>query len=280
MENADTLVADRLATPPLSSMADGDSDQQSRPFVGRWNHLVSTTNWEKGRIISEWRQALIELDQPAREYADETWARLVGAVTGGHVGRLRRVYGRFGATHDEYPGLSWSHFHSALDWDDAEMWLEGAVLSKWTVSQMRHRRWTATGALASERPLDEQIVIAELDEDVAAVADEERDSRAVADRSSEVHDGPILEGPDFGDADDATAYARSDEPEDEADEPVSAVRPFANLAPLPDDMAEAFEALKLAILRHKTADWRDISLDDVLAALDALKDLARAPSID
>ena len=33
-------------------------DQASRPFVGRWNQLVSDTNWEKGRIIQQWREAL------------------------------------------------------------------------------------------------------------------------------------------------------------------------------------------------------------------------------
>ena len=27
-------------------------------FVGQWNRLVSTTNWEKGRIICQWRDAL------------------------------------------------------------------------------------------------------------------------------------------------------------------------------------------------------------------------------
>ena len=29
----------------------------SDSFVGRWNTLVSTTNWEKGRIIQQWREA-------------------------------------------------------------------------------------------------------------------------------------------------------------------------------------------------------------------------------
>ena len=33
----------------------------TQPFVGRWNRLVSTTNWEKGRIILQWREALQEI---------------------------------------------------------------------------------------------------------------------------------------------------------------------------------------------------------------------------
>lgn len=57
-----------------------------QPFVGQWNGLVSTTNWEKGRIISQWRAALIEAGAPSTEYSDEAWASRVGGVTAPHVG--------------------------------------------------------------------------------------------------------------------------------------------------------------------------------------------------
>jgi hypothetical protein len=58
------------------------------------------------------------------------------------------------------------------------------------------------------------------------------------------------------------------------------VRPFEHLPELPDDVAEAFEGLKLAILRHKTDGWRDLSAGDMLTALDALKALVTAPSTE
>ena len=35
--------------------------EASAEFLGRWSRLVSTTNWEKGHIINEWRQALISM---------------------------------------------------------------------------------------------------------------------------------------------------------------------------------------------------------------------------
>ena len=79
-----------------SSMVDG-LDTASQPYLGRWNLLVSTTNWEKGRIISDWRQTLIDAGAPAQEYSDDAWSRRVGGVSGQHVGRLRRVFERFGA---------------------------------------------------------------------------------------------------------------------------------------------------------------------------------------
>jgi hypothetical protein len=99
----------------------------------------------------------------------------------------------------------------------------------------------------------------------------------------ELGPGPREEGPDFGDADDATASgSRSGSEgaahgEDVAESTVEFVRPFADLKELPEDLAEAFEAFKLAILRHKMADWQDISCKDVLASLDALKQLVLAP---
>ena len=65
-----------------------------------------------------------------------------------------------------------------------------------------------------------------------------------------------------------------------AEDAVPLVRPFANLAELPEDLADAFEAFKLAILRHKAEGWRQVSLDDVTGALNSLKELAWAPSVD
>lgn len=56
------------------------------------------------------------------------------------------------------------------------------------------------------------------------------------------------------------------------------VRPFASLPPLPPDVNDAFEAYKLCILRHKLAGWQEISRDDLLLSLDALKQLALQPA--
>src|SRR6185295_7612698 len=120
-------------------------EETSERFLGKWKRLVSTTNWEKGRILCDWRQTLVESGAPASEYSDETWAHRVGGISPQHVGRLRRVFERFGAVKDTYEGLFWSHFQAAIDWDDAEMWLEGAVQNEWSISQMRRQRWEALG---------------------------------------------------------------------------------------------------------------------------------------
>jgi len=243
--------------------------QAATEFVGRWNRLVSSTNWEKGRIISEWRRSLMEADAPADAYTDEAWSRQVGGVTPQHVGRLRRVFERFGDVHDQYPGLYWSHFQAALDWPDAEMYLEGAVQNGWSVAAMREQRWEALGEDPAARPLDSDPAAPEWDEDFTP----ERDlpPPTLAESLGEVHPA--------GDGWDAEPSTVSEPPSPRDDQPSAPrLRPFEALPPLPDDLQDAFERMKLAILAHKVGGWSAIARDDVLAMLDALTQLALAPA--
>ncbi|MFM8253003.1 MAG: hypothetical protein ACKOBW_15520 [Planctomycetota bacterium] len=265
----------------------------SQPFVGQWQRLVSSTNWEKGRIIQLWRVALVDSGAPASQYADEVWSGLVGGVTPQHVGRLRRVFQRFGETQDKFAGLYWSHFQAAIDWDDAEMWLEGARQSRWSVSQMRGQRAETLGILVSEQ--EEQTAVAASAGHDPLTPDEDfiaEPGSADADESPRKHQfdresatGPRAEGPDFGDESAVneslqTAFSAVDggaEGEKNRANAAAALRPFAELPALPADLAEAVELLKIALLRHKTDGWRDVPCDDLLATLDALKLLAVAP---
>src|SRR5271163_1962476 len=141
-------------------------EQTSEQFLSKWKRFVSTTNWEKGQIISQWRAALVDAGAGLAEYSDEVWSRQVGQVTPQHVGRLRRVFERFGDTRDTYAGLYWSHFQAALDWDDAEMWLEGAVQSNWSIAQMQAQRSQTLGALVQDQV---EAAAIEIDEDAADV---------------------------------------------------------------------------------------------------------------
>lgn len=274
-------ASETVSTGELSAVGAENWDAASVPFVGRWNQLISNTNWEKGRIIHQWRESLLDSGSPATEYSDESWSRRVGGVTGQHVGRLRRVFHRFGATYADYAGLHWSHFHAAIDWDDAEMWLEGAVQSSWSVSQMRRQRWDTTGGLDSELPRDEDIVVSDLDEDYQTAESDESDD-AQAKRSGQASSGPRDEGPDFGGDSAEGPDLASSVPRNLVDTPpeetVEFVRPFEELAELPGDLAEAFDAFKLAILHHKLDGWQQVSSAHVVASLEALKQLVIAPS--
>jgi hypothetical protein len=271
----------------VNTAQDTPLEMASVPFVGRWNTLVSTTNWEKGRIISQWRSSLQEQDSTVSEYSDEVWAQLVQGVSSQHAGRLRRVHDRFGTVQDQYEGLFWSHFQAALDWDDAEMWLEGAVQSKWTVAQMRTKRWETLGGSAELKPREEDIISSEMDEDTTA--DDEGIPQTLSGSVAEAHgaspDGSSAVAEDQTETEEGTEEGTGEDddkasPDTVESVPRETVRPFADLGKLPDDLTEAFESFKLAILRHKSADWQEVSLEEIVGTLEALRELALAPSAD
>jgi hypothetical protein len=250
----------------------------STEYLGRWNRLVSTTNWEKGRIICDWRAALIEAGAAAAASTDEVWSRSVGNVTPQHVGRLRRVYQRFGQVREQYAGLYWSHFQSALDWPDAEMWLEGAVQNQWSISQMQNERAKTLSLVngdATDQPLPP-----DMDEDAPPIAARGL-PEAISPSDAEVRDAGEDNGETAELVDSDLAKREDDDPFDAADvfaDQSPPVRPFENLPPLPGDLGDAFEAFKLAIVHHRLATWQEVSRDDVLTALEALRQLVLAPA--
>ena len=61
------------------------------------------------------------------------------------------------------------------------------------------------------------------------------------------------------------------------DEPLP-FRPFENLPVLPADLRDAFDGFKLAIIHHRISNWQEVRLADVLATLEALRQLALAPA--
>ncbi|MEZ6136533.1 MAG: hypothetical protein R3C53_16680 [Pirellulaceae bacterium] len=259
-----------------SELIDPKSTELSTEFVGRWSTLISTTNWEKGRIIHQWRQTLLDSEAAPATFSDEAWSRRVGGVTPQHVGRLRRVFERFADSYESYPGLFWSHFLAAIDWDDAEMWLEGAVQSKWSISQMRQTRWESMGAPPEDNPAHAELMTVGDDEDYTPLAEAGTDKEAgQGDAPRSVAEGPRYDDPDFGDEDDNySASAGKDDDDDDLpwqDDAATAISPFAKIPSLPVDLAEAVEQFKLAIIRHRSTSWSEVSQRDVELALDALK---------
>jgi hypothetical protein len=304
-ESAETLVGEGEVDAEAGGIAANGVEVVCADFVGRWNRLVSYTNWEKGRIISQWRSAMIESGAPVSDYADEVWARRVGGVTAAHVGRLRRVHDKFHATQATYPGLSWTHFLAAIDWDDSPMWLEGAVQSRWSVAAMRRQRWEVMGGDEATRPDDGESLAPPWDEDyvaaqgsaagVAAGGAKPSTQPAQGGGSTKRWDegpdgitvGPAYESPDFGE-EESLNRAGVARPSAAGEAPFAEEafadgsgrqalpQPFAGLAKLPDDLAEAMELLKLAVLRHKSAGWKETTPEIIQQYLQAFRVLIEA----
>lgn len=263
------------ATRPQPESAEQNTNQAAEKFVGQWNRLVSTTNWEKGRIICEWREALMTSGAAVTEYSDEAWSQLVGGVTSQHVGRLRRVYQRFWTDREQYDGLYWSHFQAALEWDDAEMWLEGAIHNEWSISQMRGKRWETLGTPPEEQKAElaaEQVVFeTEAAAPSAAAVAMPSETAAPTAAKTLVTDEPA-------EIDDEPVAPREATPKSAviAPEPGKRSRVKIDVDELPDDLAEAFESFKLAIIAHRREGWSETTPAEVVKCLDALRELALA----
>lgn len=256
-------------------------DELSKEPLGTWNRLVSRTNWEKGEVILKWRNQLLEAGLPNSTYSDESWAKRVGNVSSQHVGRLRRVFERFGSSREQFSGLYWSHFQAALDWEDAEMWLEGANLNQWSVAIMRIKRWETLGAPEDMKPREQDIVIAELDEDVNPFNDSRNVLEAGSGRiesaekslSGEMNDPNGTGNPGENEkSGKKKKKSNSAILEDEqAGSTGEALAKLNEIRELPEDLGEAFEQLKVAILNHKLAGWKDVDQQRILSFLSAMR---------
>ncbi|GHV09821.1 hypothetical protein AGMMS50229_20550 [Campylobacterota bacterium] len=243
-------------------------DELSSDFISSWNRLVSMTNWEKGKLIHNWRTKLMERDLPRHVYSDEAWAKRVGNVSGQHIGRLRRVYERFGESVSNYPQLFWSHFQAALDWEDAEKWLLDASDNQWSVATMRLNRWEASGAPPNQKPTDD-IPMTDLDEDVnpyndseAAVKPTDKPKDKKKNRDSDDEDGSMgKKGGKSNDEDNLGEFST----------PAEAFAQMKQMKDLPEDLKDAFEQLKVVVLSHKISGWREVDPQRIVTFLSAMK---------
>ncbi len=266
-----------LTDDPQLTLSSEDLDSiaaPSLPFVGHWQSLISQTNWEKGKIIFQWRTELQSRGVSSRLYSDPAWSRLVGEVSPQHVGRLRRNWERFGEVFTDYAGLYWSHFFAALDWQDAEMWLEGAVQNDWSVSQMRYQRWETMGKLKEDQPQPVPQDSGSEEEGLRAATSNPATGETVYQDDGPAMQGPLREGPDFG------------------DEPVSPRASHENggdeflgdrvdidliLQGITDEIAAPFRQLRSALQKARHEDWASVKRMDLIALVNDLKMLLRKP---
>ena len=120
------------------------ADETEQQLIDAAVAAVSSCNWTIGRCASEWTRRY------GRGRTDEDFAKLVG-LQRDHVTKRRLVWEKFGRIWPSYQNtLVWSHFYSALGWDDAEACLEWASDLGATVAEMRAWRRLQRGEDGSE----------------------------------------------------------------------------------------------------------------------------------
>jgi hypothetical protein len=126
-------------------------EESEEQLVSRAQEAVSQCRWVVGECAARWTERY------ARGRTDGDFAALIG-LSGDQVFQRRRVWETFAGVRDEFPALKWSHFYSALTWDDASECLRWAEETRSTVAEMRAWRRARRGEdLTVEAPQDEAI---------------------------------------------------------------------------------------------------------------------------
>ncbi len=117
-------------------------------LIRRAQQALSQCNWEVGECASIWTKRF------ARGRTDADFAVLVG-LSPDQVYQRRRVWETFADVRENYAELKWSHFYSALTWDDAAECLQWAQEIQATVAEMKAWRRAQRGEDLSQAAAEE-----------------------------------------------------------------------------------------------------------------------------
>lgn len=145
-------------------------------LVGRAQAALSNCSWTVGECAAQWTKRY------AKGRTDGDFGALIG-LSGDQVYQRRRVAETFGDVKDEYKQLKWSHFYTALTWDDAAECLRWADDMQATIAEMRAWRRAQHGEDLSELGADDAPPFDPLVEFMTA------ESRPVRDYSDDERDG-------------------------------------------------------------------------------------------
>jgi hypothetical protein len=137
----------KKAQMPESKRAQESEEQ----LVSRAQEAVSHCRWVVGECAAQWTLRY------ARGRTDGDFAVLIG-LSGDQVYQRRRVWETFAGVRDDFPSLKWSHFYSALSWDDAQDCLRWAEETRSTVAEMRAWRRAQRGEDLSVEALEEEAI--------------------------------------------------------------------------------------------------------------------------
>ena len=135
-----------VVTPP-----DMSPEMSEDQLVDRARSALSQCNWVIGECAVAWTEKY------SRGRTDADFGSMIG-LSGDQVYQRRRVWETFSDVHEGYPGLKWSHFYVALNWDDAAECLGWANEMEATIAEMKAWRRARHGedltTPADEEPID------------------------------------------------------------------------------------------------------------------------------
>ncbi|MEX0717945.1 MAG: hypothetical protein WD066_15225 [Planctomycetaceae bacterium] len=132
-----------MAAPSVTDVR--ETEQQ---LVARAQESVSQCNWTVGECAAVWTK------KHARGRTDADFAAMVG-LSSDQVYQRRRVWETFSDVRERYPGLKWSHFYVALNWDDAPECLQWGEENQVTVAEMKAWRRARHGEDLTAPPADD-----------------------------------------------------------------------------------------------------------------------------
>lgn len=123
--------------------------ETEQELVEKAQLAVSRCNWVVGECAAKWTKKY------ARGRTDCDFAAKIG-LSSDQVYQRRRVWEAFRHESEQFPSLKWSHFYTALNWQDAQECLEWAQENNATVAEMKAwRRATHGEDLSDEPPPDD-----------------------------------------------------------------------------------------------------------------------------
>lgn len=130
-----------------------DVPETEELLIDTAQQAVNHCRWVVGECAARWTTKY------ARGRTDADFAALIG-LTGDQVFQRRRVWETFADVYESYSNLKWSHFYSAINWDDAAECLQWAEETQATVAEMK----------AWRRAIHGEDLTAEAEENDSAVA--------------------------------------------------------------------------------------------------------------
>lgn len=107
-------------------------------LIQRAQQSISQCHWVVGECATLWTQRF------ARGRTDADFGNLIG-LSGDQVYQRRRVWESFADVADQFPNLKWSHFYTALNWDDAMECLQWSEETEGTIAEMKAWRRSHRG---------------------------------------------------------------------------------------------------------------------------------------